>query len=206
MPPNNDYTKDMRVTDGIVRRARVINLFGASGSRKSTLASGLHYELKKQWAQAEMAREFAKDVVHQETTHWFQQAILVLAEQSSRIQFIADKYDYVITDGPLMLASWYAPKEYPDAFHQLCRALFDGYENENFFLYRTHAYDSNGRLETEQEASDNEAAMALWLTDLGIPFTPLYSKDDNAVMLCDWLVHGKPLPPPEERPKISLRK
>ena len=160
MPPNNDYTKDMRVTDGIVRRARVINLFGASGSGKSTLASGLHYELKKQWAQAEMAREFAKDVVHQETTHWFQQAILVLAEQSSRIQFIADKYDYVITDGPLMLASWYAPKEYPDAFHQLCRALFDGYENENFFLYRTHAYDSNGRLETEQEASDNEAAMA----------------------------------------------
>lgn len=83
MPPNNDYTKDMRVTDGIVRRARVINLFGASGSGKSTLASGLHYELKKQWAQAEMAREFAKDVVHQETTHWFQQAILVLAEQSS---------------------------------------------------------------------------------------------------------------------------
>ena len=49
MPPNNDYTKDMRVTDGIVRRARVINLFGASGSGKSTLASGLHYELKKQY-------------------------------------------------------------------------------------------------------------------------------------------------------------
>ena len=199
-----NYTKDMVVTDGVYRRAKIINLFGASGSGKSTVASGLHYEMKKRWIQAEIAREYAKDVIHQENTHWFEQAVLVLAEQSSRIQFIADKYDYVITDGPIMLASWYAPEKYASAFHSLCRELFDTYENHNFFLYRTHAYDRNGRAETEEEAKYNEDNMASWLEKIGIPCTPLYSQHDNVQLLLDFLIFNKPLPPKEERPKLVI--
>lgn len=201
---NSTYTKDMNISDGIVRRAKVINLFGASGSGKSTVASGLHYELKKQWIQAEMAREYAKDVVHQEITHWFEQAVMVLAEQSSRIQFIANKYDFVITDGPIMLASWYAPKYYPASFHQLCRDLYDNYDNHNFFLHRTHAYDPNGRIETKEQAEDNEVEMLQWLDSLGIPYESLYSKHDNANMLCDLFMLGKALPPIDERPFLRI--
>lgn len=201
-----DYTKDMPISDGVVRRAKVINLFGASGSGKSTLASGLHYEMKKQWMQAEIAREFAKDVVHQETTHWFEQAVMVLAEQSSRIQFIANKYDYVITDGPIMLASWYAPKYYPASFHQLCKDLYDSYDNLNFFLYRTHPYDQNGRLETEAQASYNEKHMTQWLDSLEISYECLYSGDDNANILSDLLIRGQPLPQLGQRPRLHIDK
>ena len=198
------YSKNMNSSDGVARRAQVINIFGASGSGKTTLASGLHYELKKQWIQAELAREAAKDMIHQETTHWFEQAVMMLAEQSSRIQFIVNKYDYVITDGPIMLASWDAPKYYHASFHQLCKDLYESYDNKNFFLYRTHAYDPNGRLETEEQASEIERNMTVWLDNLGIPYQSLYSSDDNANMLCDLLTLGTPMPPIDQRAKLQI--
>ncbi len=201
-----EYKSGVSISDGVARKAHVVNLFGAAGSGKSTLASGLHYELKKMWIQAEIAREYAKDVIHQNTPHWFEQAVLVLAEQSSRIEFIADKYDYVITDGPIMLASWYAPKTYSPAFHHLCRELFDGFQNINFFLHRTHPYDSNGRMETERQARQNEVYMRQWLDSIGIVCYDLYSSHDNATMVTDFLVDGIPLPPLEERPPLKLRK
>lgn len=46
-----------------MKKTIVINLIGDPGSGKSTIASGIFYNLKKNGIDCEMALEFAKDKV-----------------------------------------------------------------------------------------------------------------------------------------------
>ena len=91
---------------------QVINFLGSSGSGKSTSALGLTYELKKRGVKAELITEFAKDLVFSKCEHLLlQNQIFIFAEQHRRMEILKDSgLQYLITDSPLILSSYYGNK------------------------------------------------------------------------------------------------
>lgn len=157
---------------------KVINFFGGPGCGKSTAASGLFYNMKKEWANAELVTEYAKDLVWSGSQHLLAEQVLVFAQQSHRLNRLKNKVDFAITDSPLLLSAFYIPKKYPESFKQLCFDFYNSYENINYFITRTHEYSSVGRLQNEEEADLISAQMKEFLNVNNIPYTEILAGDD----------------------------
>ena len=81
------------------KQPKVINLFGSSGSGKSTTALGLTYMLRLKGYKAEYVSEYAKDLVAEESTHKLRHQLYVFAKQLKRVDVLLNKdIDYIITD------------------------------------------------------------------------------------------------------------
>jgi hypothetical protein len=157
---------------------KVINFFGGPGSGKSTAAAGLFYLLKKKKYNVELVTEFAKDLVYSEDTHALSQQNYVFANQEYRLSRLVGKVDIAITDSPLILATFYTKDTYPKSFDQLCLDLFNGYDNENFFVNRNHIYSQSGRVQNEKEAMFIDDKIWDFLFSKKIPFREVTAGDD----------------------------
>lgn len=92
-------------------------------------------------------------------------------QQDSRLQFLDDKVDYVVTDSPLLLALLYASGRHSKRwFFEAAVGAFRGYHNANFFIDRTKPYVSIGRSQTASEAREIDARTQAMLGNLGEPF------------------------------------
>lgn len=131
----------------------VINLFGAPGSGKSTLAAGLFYHLKLQGYNVEMAAEWIKAKVFEDTPYPFKDQLYTFAKQHKKIREMNNKVDYIICDSPLVQGLVYNSCE-PKIFNDMVLEYFNQYNNLNFLLKRTHVYQTSGRLQTEQESNN----------------------------------------------------
>jgi len=132
---------------------KVINLFGGSGSGKSTTAAGLFYLMKTNNYNVELVTEVAKDYVWEQRTQCLKDQLYVTANQNHRLDRIKDKVDWAIMDSPLILNLSYMPKNYYKSFKNLSLELFESYDNINFFINRVNPYCEIGRLETEDESN-----------------------------------------------------
>lgn len=131
--------------------AIVINLFAGPGVGKSTNAAKIFADLKMKGVNCEMALEFAKDKVWEESFRTMDDQIYIFGKQFHRIWRLKDKVDVIICDSPLPISIVY-DKENSQAFHQLIMEQFNKFENYNFFLERSVDYQSEGRIQTEEEA------------------------------------------------------
>lgn len=130
---------------------KLINLWGAPGTGKSTTCALLFGLMKLRGLKVEMAREYAKDVVWEKRFHLFEHQNYIFAKQCQRLYVLRD-LDWVVTDCPIMLSAYYAPSDYSKHFGPLVREVHDSFDNVNIFLHRTKAYDPMGRMQTELEA------------------------------------------------------
>lgn len=159
---------------------KVINLFGAPGAGKSTVAAGLYHLMKAEGLIVEFAQEYAKELVWAhaggmpgETPPAMRDQLSIFAEQNRRLERIRDHVDYVVTDSPLLMSSIYAPENYPRSFHGFVLDMFRTYDNVNFFLERIIPYQNTGRLHTEEQSQLLGASMSLRLQEWHIPFEGL---------------------------------
>lgn len=129
----------------------VINFFGGPGCGKSTTSAGLFYLFKSMGDSAELAREYAKDVVWEGRLHLLENQIYLFAKQLKRLKDLDGKVDYIITDSPLLLGLVYA-KDHSAAFHELILEEFNSFNNLNIFLPRDKPYYKLGRVQEEAEA------------------------------------------------------
>ena len=128
------------------KRTRVINLIGGPGSGKSTTAAGLFYTLKTKGYDCEMALEFAKDKVWEESVKTLDDQIYIFGKQYHKIWRLNNKVDYIITDAPLLLSSYYNQIE-SDYFNDFIIEQFNRFDNLTFFIKRNEDhYEQNGRL------------------------------------------------------------
>lgn len=144
---------------------RVINFFGGPGSGKSTASAGLFYIMKKNFMNVELVTEFAKDLVYENNRLALSEQNYVFANQNYRLFRLSDKVDYVITDSPLLLSTFYASINYPNSFYDFCLDVFNSYENINFFIERNHIYSKEGRFQNEEEADMISEAIKEYLKD-----------------------------------------
>lgn len=137
-----------------MKNTRVINFFAQPGSGKSTNTALLFGELKQMDIDCEIALEYAKELVWGENVVELADQICVLAGQLKKQIFVNGKVDFIITDSPILLSSFYNKKYNYEIFEKLCFEAFNKFENINILLKRVKRYNSNGRLQTEKESDE----------------------------------------------------
>jgi hypothetical protein len=130
----------------------VINLFGGPCCGKSTISAGVFSLLKLHSIETELITEFAKDLVWEERFRTFKNQHYLFGKQHHHLWRIGDKVDVMVTDSPIFLSLVYRKELYSDAFRKVVLEEFNAYNNINFFLNRTKAYNETGRNQNEKEA------------------------------------------------------
>lgn len=135
----------------------VVNLYAGPGAGKSTTAALLFGLLKLGSVNAELVREYAKDVVWEGREHLLEQQTYVFAKQAKRQADLDGKVDVVVTDSPLLLSMIYAPEA--ATLHALVAEEYGRYENLDVYVNRVKPYHPEGRLQTEDEARALDGAV-----------------------------------------------
>jgi RecA/RadA recombinase len=158
----------------------VVNLFGAPGAGKSTMALGLTYYLKKAKFNAELVAEYAKDLTFDKRMLGpasLQDQIYIFAKQRARLERLLPHSDVVVTDCPILLGANYYPELFPDSFRELLLWSFNQHNTVNFFLNRVHDYSSVGRRQSAEEADQIAVEMKEFLTKNAIDFIEVAGDD-----------------------------
>lgn len=151
-------------------KLRVVNLFGAPGVGKSATRSGLFWLMKVKRMSVEEVSEYAKFLVLSGREWQLKRDQLsVMASQHHKMLILDGVYDYAVTDSPLMLASFYAPKGTPKSFGSMCEEYAAEYENINFFLTRDlgTGFEAQGRVHGKEASQRIEGEQKEFLSKLG---------------------------------------
>lgn len=155
---------------------KIINLYGAPGSGKSTIASGLFFHMKMAGINVELATEYIKSKVFEENPYPFKDQLYCFAKQHKKLRELNGKVDFIITDSPLLMSLVYNLTEVP-LFNELVLQYYNLYDNINFLLTRQHAYHAEGRKQTEQEADKVGAQLEAYLKQYNIDYKTLPSNE-----------------------------
>ena len=150
----------------------VINLFSGPRVGKSTTAAMVFAKLKMNGVDCEMALEFAKEKVWEESFKTMDDQIYIFGKQLHKIWRLNNKVQVIICDSPLPNSIVY-DKEDSEPFHALVLEQFDKFNNRNFFIKRGTDYVENGRLQTLEEARKIDEKVLSILTENHIPYTTL---------------------------------
>ena len=164
------------------KQPKVINLFGSSGSGKSTTALGLTYHLRLLGYKAEYVSEYAKDLVVEESEHKLKHQLYVFAKQLKRVDVLLDKdLDYIITDSPTLLSYFYGEKFQVnlEGFKELVLSSFKSTPQVNVFLKRTLPFDETLRLQTQEESDQDSVDLENMLNQLGVSYSSFYSDNQT---------------------------
>lgn len=148
---------------------KVINFFAGPGSGKSTTCALLFANLKLRGLNVEMALEYAKDKVWEESFKTLENQIYIFGKQHHRIYRLKDKVEFIITDSPLLFSIQYDSSK-NELFKQLVLNEFDKYDNINFFIKRDCVYNPKGRMQSEDEAKKIDSEIKDMLISNNIPF------------------------------------
>jgi hypothetical protein len=143
----------------------IINLFGGPGIGKSTQASGLFSEMKKNHIDVELTFEYPKIVAWEENYSTIKDQFFITANQHRNISRLYGKVKYIIVDSPIILGVIYKEKynntfEYPSSFYDetfdvFILGLFKKYNSVNVLLTRDDSsYNGNGRFQTLDESKE----------------------------------------------------
>ncbi len=159
---------------------KIINFFGGPAIGKSTAATHAYAFLRQQGVSCELVREFARELVWANRMEDLADQYYVFAEQHHRQLVLLDKVEYVITDSAILNSIIYR------RFHKikiLANTVFDAfvlemfnkYDNVNLFLKReiTESFETEGRLQTQQEAIAIDELFKDVLNEYNIPFTEI---------------------------------
>jgi len=124
----------------------VINLTGGPGTGKSTLCAQLFYLLKSQDIDVEMATEYVKDLVFEESFKKIENQIYIFGKQHNRLYRLKNKVKVIITDSPLLNSIVYYNGNNPH-FEPLVIWEFKAMNNLTFYLERSFEYVQNGRMQ-----------------------------------------------------------
>lgn len=165
---------------------KVINLFGGPCAGKSTLASLLFYNLKTQGLSCEMALEYAKDKVWEESYSTLHNQIYVFGKQHHRMWRLNDKVDVIITDSPLLMSIEYDSTN-NSIFRELVLFEYNKYNNINFFIERSDKYVQEGRIQTLDEAIKIDNSIKETLENLHIPYISIPQGEEGAKIVLETL-------------------
>lgn len=170
----------------------IINLFAGPGAGKTTIASGLMYELKKIHLSVDNPYEFPKNLAWDENMGAIKDQFYITANQHRNIVRSYGKVDYVVCDSPILFGLIYKDKYknpndfitnlYGDEFDLFILSLFKKYNNINFFLERNvnSKYNEKERFQNLDESIAIDMEILEMLTKKGIEFTSI-PVDDYSV-------------------------
>lgn len=191
-----------------MRKTIIINLIGAPGAGKSTLAALVFSKLKVSNILSEIVTEFAKDLVW-DGSNGLSNQLYVFSGQFYRVWRLQNKVDVIVTDSPMILSIYYNMLQSDEnklnerLFNELVLECNNKYDNLNFFIKRNHPYQNTGRVHTEQMSTQMEEEMLGLYKSLGISYHTLNSNNTkNADIIVD-MVKSKLMEYNQESPEVT---
>jgi adenylate kinase family enzyme len=178
---------------------KVVCLWGGPGTGKSTTCSGIFSLLKKKGFNGEMNREYVKDWVWEGRDILEGDQVYITAKQVRKEKiYIRSGVDFIITDSPAALCSFYgnktdkyerehgASKLIVKQHHDFCKD--HGYKIEHYFLVRTKEYNPKGRLQDEETAKKYDQEILEFMKDFGINYKTVICDDNVEQVIVDDLL------------------
>ena len=157
-----------------MKKTIVVNLAGAPGAGKSTGAARIFSELKQLGVNCELVGEFAKDKTWEHNLTALNCQEYVFGKQSYRLARCREDVDVIITDSPLPLTIIYTKsEELVKPLTELVMAIYNTYENINFFLNRVKPYNPKGRNQTAEESDQLSVDIKNLYDRLNIDYTEI---------------------------------
>jgi RecA/RadA recombinase len=169
---------------------RIVNLFGPPSAGKTTVAYGILYKLKMAGYCVEFAPEYAKELVWRDDRDRLANQWHILEEQSARLAQYEGKVDIVVTDGPVLLTSFYNQKYHPhtdvNELDDMAMYYFERFSNVNFFIERLHPYEARGRYQTDTESFAIQDELRAFLDKRQVSYTTMHCTDNfvDAMVTC----------------------
>ena len=135
-------------------QTKIINLYGAPSTGKSTAACAIFAELKKLGFSVELVPEFAKELVWNERWKDLRDQFYVTGVQNNRLRNLVGSVDYVITDSPILLGAIYSKRNdyHFDEFERFLIKTYQTYNNLDFVIKKELGYETSGRQIKEAES------------------------------------------------------
>lgn len=149
-----------------------INIYGAPSSGKSTIAALLYGEMKIKNLSVELVREVAKEWVHANidvSNLSIEKRLEILTQQIERETLFTNQVDYLITDAPILISTYYNDNLQALKLARDTRAKFQGQES-NYFLESHDFFEVAGRSHGKEESQKIEVGMKHFLSQEGIEF------------------------------------
>lgn len=151
----------------------VINLFAGPGSGKSTTCAGVFSKLKLAGVNCEMALEYAKDKVWENSLDVLDDQIYVFGKQLHRLNRLKGKVDVIITDSPILLSIIYN-KEASNYLDNLVIEQFHKFNNLNYYVVRDESFNPKGRVQNHEESMEKDDQIKTLLNEHKISYTTVY--------------------------------
>jgi len=124
---------------------------------------------------------------------------MVLAEQNKRLARLVNKADFVVTDCPLPLISYYTDNTYISGFKEFALNLFNSYDNENYLLLRGHSFETEKRNHNEHESVVIETELPMFLEQNNIKYKTFKTSEDLIDHMIQDMKKNKVLTKPQEK-------
>lgn len=166
----------------------IVNLFAGPGAGKSTLASGIFYNMKMKSLNCELVTEYAKDKVWEENWTALGVQFYVSAKQFYRQEVLIGKVNAVITDSPILLSTMYnseKDEKLRELFNSFIIGSFKRLNNLNFFIKRKKKYVTKGRMQTQEEAVEIDNKIIKLLDDNDIEYHAIEGTPEGLIDICN---------------------
>lgn len=172
---------------------KVINLFGAPGVGKTTVRSGLFWQMKSAGLHVEEISEYAKYLLQIGQGWQLEHDQLTLLSRQHHRQLVLRRagLDFAVTDSPLLLCPFYAKAGYYPAFEALTLQAHRAFDNANFFLTPSQVgpdYDPRFREPDGRRAQNLSRELQAYLTRLGVSYQPVEVGVDAPRLILDVLL------------------
>lgn len=172
--------------------SKIINLFAGPGAGKSTIASGIFYNLKSKNYKVDFVQEFAKRLIFENRVDILQSdQLFILANQNRDLLIRTNQqtFDYIIMESSILLSNIYLNELsiYDNyLFKQFTLKLFTQYDNINFFLVRNNKekFDQVGRIHTFYESVEIDLNILRYLKNNNINFKKVDVNDKTVENIC----------------------
>ena len=167
----------------------IINFYAGPSVGKSVAAADVFAHLKKLGENAELVQEYIKQWAWEDRTPVTNDQFYIFGKQARREYTLHNRADFIVTDAPLAICVYYAHVYGSPEFSQVFQDMYklfrkqaeaNGIKYVDVFLRRTKPYQSSGRFQTEQEATQIDKDLKRFLEiDLGIK---LIESDPDSVV------------------------
>lgn len=158
---------------------KIVNIFGAPSSGKSTCAAELYAALKRLKKNVGLITEFATFKVLEKSFEAMKKQYYVTSKQLYNQEVFEANYDIVITDSPILLGIIYNNKsESSKIFNQFLLEKFKEKDNFNILLKSNiEQYSSLGRLHKKKEIKIIENTIKTLLNENNINYNYIYNHE-----------------------------
>lgn len=167
-----------------MEKYRRINLFGAPGCGKSTVAAWLFSQLKILDYSVELVQELAKKYAYSKTsiTSW-DQLKLTTNQITEEDFYLKNNVKLIITDSPIAISYFYSQDlPYKEQILNLANIFEKQYKSINIYIKPDTNYNIEGRFHSKEEAENLDNQIKNFVTTQFEDYLEATTKDKEKIL------------------------